>query len=96
MQTDLEARVKYLEDMISLLVKPDRYTIQRNLQVFNNVQIGVGKKPVPQQTAHTGSGATNVNGTAYFAGATYGNPEKNMLNYLWQSIIAYGLIKEIP
>ena len=42
MPPNLESRVEYLEKMLSLLVKPDRYTIQRNLQIFDGINIQTG------------------------------------------------------
>jgi hypothetical protein len=53
-----------------------------------------GLTPVTQPAASVGSSATNVHSTGYFASATYGNAEKNMLNYLWQGLVGAGLLKE--
>ncbi len=41
---DLETRVQKMEQMLSLLMHSDRYTIQRDLQLFDgrNIQLATG------------------------------------------------------
>jgi hypothetical protein len=55
-----------------------------------------GTTPVTQRTADTVNAQTNEFSTEFFADNTYGNNEKNMLNIIFQSLIAYGLIRETP
>lgn len=50
---------------------------------------------VVQPTADTVNPITNTYGTSYFAGATYGNAEKNMLNIIFQALIGTHFIREI-
>lgn len=54
-----------------------------------------GLSPKTQPTLSTGSGATNVYSTGYFADSSYGNNEIHMLNGIYQAMIGLGLIREI-
>lgn len=40
----LEIRIKYLEELFSMLIKSDRYTFQKTIQIFEgrNIQTGTG------------------------------------------------------
>ena len=102
MPNSLELRVAELEKIIADMRKSDRYVFAKDVQIMDgrDIQLAKGRGTMIGTEASQKLGfygATPViqqPGAAYVADATYNNNEMNMLNYMFQAGVAYGLFTQ--